>query len=527
MNGARILIVEDDSNWIRTIRQALGGQPQRLANASTLAEATDLSDRHYFNVAIVDVSLQPGDPDDDQGMQFLKLLRDRGLDETVRTVVLSAYGSVRRTSQAFRDYKVINFLEKAPFDDQALRQAVQQALAANHLQRPFEVEVIDRDGLDGLWIRFDWAKREDPGELRPELLDLLRRLFPEATHLVVRDLPAGQSGAGVLQIDPYRNASAAAPVIVKFGKREKLRQEHDNYNQHVRDFVGNQSSTELSFARGRVMGAIGYRLIGASVQRLNSFGQFYARHSADEVCRVLDHLFRQACGLWYENREQPRRVRDLVELYEKGLRIKWEDDEGPHDRWDEVWQGARRAGLDPDAALWQFPGVPGTFPNPRRWLALRGWSMPMPAAQAVTHGDLNEHNVLVTEDGQCWLIDFYRTGLSHILRDVVEMETVIKFSLAGIADLNTFLRFEQRLANQARIDQPPQPPPDDPHAKSLAVIGYLRRLADSYTGSGSDMIEYKTALLLSTLNLLRLDFMAAQHRQALLSAALLCQNLCG
>jgi hypothetical protein len=133
---------------------------------------------------------------------------------------------------------------------------------------------------------------------------------------------------------------------------------------------------------------------------------------------------------------------------------------------------------------------------------------------------------LVTEDGQCWLIDFYRTGLSHILRDVVEMETVIKFSLTGIADLNTFLSFEQQLVSQPRIDQSPRPAPDDPHYKPLAVIGYLRRLADAYTGSGSDMIEYNTALLLSTLNLARLEFMADRHRHALLSASLLCQRLC-
>ena len=95
MNHARILIVEDDPHWIRTIRQVLGDTPQLVADAQTLAAAAELLDQRYFNVAVVDFSLREGDADDDQGMQFLKLLRQRGLESTVRTIVLSAYGNVR------------------------------------------------------------------------------------------------------------------------------------------------------------------------------------------------------------------------------------------------------------------------------------------------------------------------------------------------------------------------------------------------------------------------------------------------
>lgn len=525
MNNARILILEDDPNWIRTIRQALGGAASRAADAATLTEAAALLERRYFNVAIVDISLRLGDPDDDQGMQFLKLLRDKGLAEAVRPIVFSNYGNLRHFRRAFAEFQVVDFLEKTPFDERELVRAVEQALAANHLDRPLEIELVDGGDLEALWARFDWARREDPDELRPELSDLLRRLFPEATHLVLRDLLAGQSGAGVLQVEPFHGANAAAAVIVKFGKREKARQEHKHYVEHVHDYAGAQSTTELGCALGRALGAICYRLIGASLQRVDSFARFYANHSAQEVCNALDHLFREACGLWYENREQPRRTHNLVKLYEEGLRIKWQDEAGPHDRWEEIWEGAAAAGLDPDAAQWHFPGLAGALPNPRAWLARRNFRIFLPAYRSVTHGDLNEHNVLVTEDGRCWLIDFYRTGLGHVLRDAVELETAIKFNLAGFDDLAEYRRFEALLASQKRIDQPVQPDPGDPHQKALAIIGHLRRLADAHTGSGNDMREYNSALLLATLNLLRLEFMAGQHLKALLSAGMLCETL--
>jgi hypothetical protein len=133
----------------------------------------------------------------------------------------------------------------------------------------------------------------------------------------------------------------------------------------------------------------------------------------------------------------------------------------------------------------------------------------------------------VTEEGHCWLIDFYRTGWGHILRDVVELETVIKFSLTQIDRLDEHLQFEQLLLNQKRIDQSMMLPDQHPQIKALHTIAYLRsHIAAPLTGMrNTDMVEYNASLLLATLNLLRLDFLRAQHTKILLSASLLCQWL--
>ena len=244
MKNARILVLEDDKLWRDTIQNVFESLADHIALASSLAEALDLADKRYFNVAVVDWSLCPGDAGDAQGIEFLRQLRARGVDETIRCVILSSYGTVRRVRDAFRDFDVTDFVDKREFTEQNLVAAVQQALALNHLDHDLQVQLASEGDIDQLWERFAWAKREDPFQLRPEMRDLLRRLFPGADSLFIRDLPAGQSGAGVLQVEPCYAAGSGTPAVVKFGKKGTIRQERDNFAAHVAQFVGTYSSTQ-------------------------------------------------------------------------------------------------------------------------------------------------------------------------------------------------------------------------------------------------------------------------------------------
>jgi hypothetical protein len=140
--------------------------------------------------------------------------------------------------------------------------------------------------------------------------------------------------------------------------------------------------------------------------------------------------------------------------------------------------------------------------------------------------------------GDCWLIDFYRTSQSHILRDFVELETDIKFRLLDYLPPLEFCQFEQLLIQlehpQPQVELPPELP-DSVH-KAAQVISGLRAEAWNLLGTTQRdprliQREYLTSLLMSTLNILRLRHFkhdpALQPRRelALLSAALICQHL--
>jgi CheY-like chemotaxis protein len=514
MKNARVLVLEDDPLWQDTLRDVLEGQVAWLKAAATLAEALEALDHCYFNLAIVDISLKAGDPKDSQGMAFLQGLYARGLQDAVRCIVLTAYADVARVREAFHDYKVVDVMEKVPFTAQALTAKVDEALTANHLKHEVEIEIAQRRSLTDLFAGLQWAEREPAQELHAEAQDLLLRLLSGATHLFIDPLQTGQSGAMVARVEPSYGARAGTPVVLKCGKREKIQRESVNYEEFVERYVGGHCTTRLRHVTGRVMGAIAYQLIGTEVDEAVSFAVYYRQRATPDITHALDHLFEETCARCYENLEPPRRNRDLVALYEQGL----------HLQWDEVWQGATAAGVDLAADLVTIPSLPGAFTNPQRWLATRNYTLHQRCWLAPTHGDLNEHNLLVTAGGQCWLIDFYRTGQGHVLRDLVELETALKFSLSA-ASLAEHMQIENLLLSQERLDAPPLLPRGHPHAKLLSVIAHLRGQAARLVGADRDMAEYNTALLLTTLNLLRLPALRHSHDRVLLSAALLCDRL--
>jgi ActR/RegA family two-component response regulator len=515
MNRARILIVEDDPLWQKTLLHVLEPQAAYVTTAASLPEAFCLLGQRYFNVAIVDLSLKPGDPKDEQGMAFLQHLQEQHLAETVRCIILSAFGNIKKTRRAFHDFHVVDFLEKDEFSALALTSAVIQALAENGLDREMSIEFADGHNLDDLLARFNWARREDPFQLQPELYDLLLRLFRDAKHLLIRGLPAGQSGAGVLHVEPDYKSGAGTPVVVKFGKKEKIRKERDNYDNYVQQFVGSYSSTQLRHALGWVMGAVSYQLIGTELNTIVSFADYYRQHSAEEVCDALERLFTNTCGRWYDNRDGGHHSRDFLKLYESGLHIDWAA----------VWQGAADTGVDLDKRQIEFPGLAGRYVNPKLWLQANAKNAFIPAWQAITHGDLNEQNILVTAQGDCWLIDFYRTEPNHILRDVAELETALKFNLLETEGLAEFQRFDRRLLKQTKLTEPVEVGIRSQSYKPLTVISHLRKLADPMAGSTNEMTEYFWGLLLTTLNLLRLETLRPRRREALLSASMLCERL--
>lgn len=553
LKNARVLVLDDDTKWIETIEGVLKPKVGFVQSATSMEEACALLERYYFNVAVVDMSLKPGDDKDRSGIEFLNHLQKHHAIDTVKPIILSAYGTARLIREAFRNYEIVDFLEKQAigdllekdldlvrknrFDADELLENVRSALSRNHLHRDVQVEIFQDRSLGELLSEFDWSTQK-PGEdampdgqagqvcaeqLRSELYDLLRRLFPKASRLFLTPLKAGQSGAGILKIEPVNDLKVGEPAVVKFGQKEKLWQEQRNFREYIADYVGAYSSTQLDSALGWAMGAIRYSLIGTELGALNSFANFYARHDVSKIHAAVDNIFDITCGRWYDNREQPRQSRNLVGLYEEGLNIK----KPGKDEWPEIWAAAEATGVDLGGETLQFPGVRGDFTNPKHWLESQNYQIYLPVWRATTHGDLNPQNILLTEDGRCWLIDFYRTGLGHILRDVVELECSIKFQLTEVESLEAYRQLEVILLQQARIDQPVTYDPDHPHFKLLATLGYVRRRADNFTGAAKDMREYNLALLLHTLAMLRLTFIKKKHRSLLLSAAMLCDWLKG
>jgi hypothetical protein len=153
----------------------------------------------------------------------------------------------------------------------------------------------------------------------------------------------------------------------------------------------------------------------------------------------------------------------------------------------------------------------------------------------ITHGDFNQNNIFVDNNGHSWLIDFQGTGPSHILRDFVALDTEIRCNLLRLEDatLAERLILEQTLCSANEFQQLSQlvNPFGTRHpelAKTFDVIIYLRTLAHSLIPHNQDneMTEYYAALLYQTLNASRFRTLpTGQREHALLSASLLADKL--
>src|SRR5204863_1192399 len=59
----------------------------------------------------------------------------------------------------------------------------------------------------------------------------------------------------------------------------------------------------------------------------------------------------------------------------------------------------------------------------------------------ITHGNFNQHNILVDNNRQVWLVDFQHTSHGHILRDICQLDTIIRFHLLSVEDATLDERF--------------------------------------------------------------------------------------
>ncbi len=129
MKKIKILHLEDDPDWIEIVRDSLKGY--NVHSARTLEEAFDLYKGANFDIAILDISLIPGDSQDDQGEFLLNALEGLSILPGKRIIILSAYltGSYQdRTRKYFKHYRVMDAIPKQYFDSKEFRKLVKDAI---------------------------------------------------------------------------------------------------------------------------------------------------------------------------------------------------------------------------------------------------------------------------------------------------------------------------------------------------------------------------------------------------------------
>lgn len=525
--------MEDRENWRQALASTLRGAGYDVQAASSIAEARELVNSDIYHLLVLDIRMNEADPNNVDGIDFLRELSGRGLGEAVEVVILSAYGTLQQMREAFSEHRVADFIPKDDFFPEAFISKVNSIFADKvrtnvdltiHWQRVGGPE----GAVVGLVVADERIK--DGGSLQKhiaaELDELLRRLFHNAAEIIVKPLSSGKSGTGVLWVQPFYLSGGAPAKVVKFGDYHEIHVEYDNFKSYVRPYLGGGRSAAIDDLRRTArLGGIIYSHLGTASERLEPFSSYYYRSDISDIRSTLDRLFFDTCGPWYANAGVLHPY-DLTEHYRRRMGF-------TADNLDRALAGNLKSVVTKTVhgrRVLHFNTLGGArdFTDP---ITVLDSHHVRSTYECITHGDLHSDNILVDADGQTWLIDFQGTGPGHILRDVAELDSVVRLQLlaAGDATLDERLKLEETLCAVEEFEQIERAAEgcatSNLHlTKACATVLHLRAIARRLVAQNreSDISEYNIALFYYALNAIRFYSLSGLQRQhALLSASLL------
>jgi ActR/RegA family two-component response regulator len=251
----KVLIVEDESTWRKLYQKVLEKESYRVWTAGSLPEALDLLNRHFFHVAVVDIRLVDNQPGNQDGIELVKRISQA--DEGTRAIIITAFGTIKMTRDAFKQYKVFEFMEKQTHDQARFCQVVEQAAEEARGQ------VMDRR-VRGSGLR-DLIRGFSPQEIQEALasggleeLDTLFRGLLYDFHPLLPDRQEARlierDGKPAMVEACYWSRMSGQPILVRFGRRQDVEEETRKFDEHPQE-----SRTKLKVRARDHFGGIVYQ----------------------------------------------------------------------------------------------------------------------------------------------------------------------------------------------------------------------------------------------------------------------------
>jgi ActR/RegA family two-component response regulator len=556
MRKPGILLIDNDPDVVASTGDYLERAGYRVLTANNASEALRLCHEEIIHLAVVDIRLKDdADVDDESGLTLA-----RQLDPSIFKIILTGqppsvlFNNIVIT---YGDHEV-RFLHKRESVTKLL-ETIRQAFSTNiklnlDLRTHHDRGVRWHNLVDNLKMFRgcdDAAKRRAVQVLE----NLTCRLFYGVNEVKFWRITPGYGHCIVTLAQQIIDGVPGTDLAIKIGPRESIAQEEGNYRKYVERHVPNCATLQLGPVWSHELGAIAYAFVGERGRLVKSFFDHYQSEgvvSNDQVKMTLTHLFQDSCVNWYapvgKRPPQEDKRKPLDTLYRSDLNLlsdlqvtKLKSQFDLLIRQDPPGNFSIRL-LDDDLLQVQIAERrPIKLPNPIQFALEEHNSttgqdfFPLPSQVAITHGDLHSGNIMVSQAGRTWLIDFFKTGWGHVLRDFAELESDIKFSLLPSESLRERYDLELVLLTPQSLNESFDgllKHPTKTQTRALETIQHLRSLACQLTDV-ENVREYHIALLFLALKRM-VGFTSADSAKssgsvaqyhALLSAALICERL--
>lgn len=130
LSEAIVLVVDDGAEYREIHRRRLEDVVGTLIITESRVDALKLIERRFFHVAVLDIRLIDQQEENVEGMELAQALFERG--EATGIVIVSGYGTTDRVRDAFRKFRVVDFLEKARYTPEQFLRGIEDASIASH-----------------------------------------------------------------------------------------------------------------------------------------------------------------------------------------------------------------------------------------------------------------------------------------------------------------------------------------------------------------------------------------------------------
>jgi len=553
-----ILIVDNDPEFLDSLKLFLEVKGYMVYTANNAVGAKRLLADELIHLAVIDVRLTDDrDEDDWSGLHLAaeaapdvpKIILTGRRYEDPSTLVLQVLRPDKQGHILASDFV---FKREGP---DKLLEAIEGAFQSK-VRLNIEMEITWERGLSwrtlvGELKAYRGKSESEKRKAEEELKDLMVRLLDRATALRMLRVTSGRGGCGVIIARPSFGGMIGEDMVIKFGPRQNVMIECANYERWVEPFAAVRS-TQLRGEPVRTprLGGIKYSFVGERAGKLVHFNDYYLRDDVpiESIEETLRYLFEECCELWYKSKREPDEhekipldvwYREQLPFYERHVEELQDVVEGLVNGEHPLARHFRRQG--PARLEVRLGDETISLPDPVHF-ALEAKSsergedfFPVPSLVAITHGDLNGTNILVDREGKAWLIDFFKTGWGPALRDLAELESVVKFELLQTEDLLARYALERAslrprsLRHLIQVESPFRLAELD---RAAAVIQQLRALACDVADS-EDPREYYVGFLFYALKEMagftpragEEEHASVSQYHALLSAAMLCEVL--
>lgn len=342
--------------------------------------------------------------------------------------------------------------------------------ALDQLRKILGVSVFDSLGDFAQWLVPDGSKpeppavktgftvpvsfEENPVELSPQDHDILSYLYRDSAKLVLMPLSGGYSGASVFKVASYDSfGHELAPSVAKTGPRKLVAEERAAF-ERVENILGNSAPGVRGFVDFGERAGIRYAFASMGKGKVKTLKSLFDNNAPqEEIEDVLRATFEDILGKFYSAAQYERLP--LIPHY--GFQPKYAT---------RVRENVEKIiGKDASSdtivftknskAIFAATNVCKFYED-----FLNNYKPSYDEFHYVSyvHGDLNGANILIDGKNNVWIIDFFHTARSHVLKDLAKLENDLLYIFTPIEkeEFEEALLITQAL-NEVKILREPLP----------------------------------------------------------------------